>query len=163
MPQGGTRVPFTPSSLRQLFRKRSSADAFSPGEPTVPAYPEALRLWDFPVGINTVYEPRSDEPVSFAELRALADSHDITRLAIETRKDQLEKLDWTIKPRMTRRSDGRRRARAAAGRGILAQAGRRSTVRDLAARAAGRRAGAGCAGNRAAPQPRRRNYRPRHR
>ena len=30
-------------------------------------------------------------------LRALADSHDITRLAIETRKDQIEKLDWTIR------------------------------------------------------------------
>jgi HK97 family phage portal protein len=112
MPQGGTRVPFTASSLRQLFREVQQRDAFSPGEPTAPAYPEALRLWDFPVGVNTIYEPRSDEPVSFAELRALADSHDITRLAIETRKDQLEKLDWTIKPRMTHRSDEHARARA---------------------------------------------------
>ena len=72
----------------------------------------ALRLWDFPIGINTVYEPRTDAPVSFAELRALADSHDITRLAIETRKDQLEKLDWTIKPRAMCRVDGEVRLRA---------------------------------------------------
>jgi HK97 family phage portal protein len=36
-------------------------------------------------------------------LRALAEAHDITRLAIETRKDQLEKLDWTIKPRNAKR------------------------------------------------------------
>ena len=36
-----------------------SGEAFSPGEPTVPADPEALRLWDFPVGINTIYKPRS--------------------------------------------------------------------------------------------------------
>lgn len=113
MPQGGTRVPFTASSLGQLFREAQQQDAFSPGEPTAPAYPEALRLWDFPIGVNTVYEPRTDEPISFAELRALADSHDITRLAIETRKDQLEKLDWTIKPLVTRRSDGEARARAA--------------------------------------------------
>ena len=113
MPQGGTRVPFTPASLRQLIPEAPQRDAFSPGEPTVPAFREALRLWDFPVGINTVYEPRTDEPISCAELRALADSHDITRLAIETRKDQLEKLDWTIKPRTTRRSDGELWARAA--------------------------------------------------
>jgi hypothetical protein len=113
MPPGGTRVPFTPASLRQIVPEAPQPDAFSPGEPTVPAFREALRLWDFPIGINIVYKPRTDEPISFTELRALADSHDITRLAIETRKDQLEKLDWTIKPRMTRRSDGEVRARAA--------------------------------------------------
>src|SRR5918997_1791511 len=114
MPQGGTRVPLTASSrLSRLFLETQQRDALSPGEPPAPAYPEALRLWDFPIGINTVSHPRPDEPVSFAELRALADSHDITRLAIETRKDQLEKLDWTIKPRMPRRSDGEVRVRAA--------------------------------------------------
>src|SRR4051794_28442174 len=113
MPQGGTRVPFTPASLRGLPPEAAQPDAFSPGEPTVPAFREALRLWDFPVGVNTVYEPRNNEPISFAELRALADSHDITRLAIETRKDQLEKLDWTIKPLVTRRSDGESQTRAA--------------------------------------------------
>ncbi|MGE3942510.1 MAG: phage portal protein [Alphaproteobacteria bacterium] len=106
-------MPFTASSLRQLFPEAQQGEAFSPGEPPVPARLEALRLWDFPVGINTVYGPRTDEPISFAELRALADSHDITRLAIETRKDQLEKLDWTIKPRLTCHSDGEVRARAA--------------------------------------------------
>ena len=52
-------------------------NALSLGEPPAPVYPEALRLWDFPAGINTVYEPRTEEPISFAELRALADSHDI--------------------------------------------------------------------------------------
>jgi hypothetical protein len=87
MPQGGTRVPFTASSLGRPFLEAQQRDALSPGEPPAPVYPEALRLWDFPVGINTVYEPRTEEPASFAELRALADSHDITRLAIETRKD----------------------------------------------------------------------------
>src|SRR5438105_9576413 len=72
---------------------------FSPGYPLIPTQPEPVRLWDFPVGYNTVYTPRSYEPVGFDELRALAESHDITRLAIETRKDQIEKLDWTIKSR----------------------------------------------------------------
>lgn len=72
---------------------------FSPGYPLVPPERERVRLWNFPVGYNTIYTPRSYEPVGFDELRALAESHDITRLAIETRKDQIEKLDWTIRSR----------------------------------------------------------------
>ncbi|HVB18340.1 MAG TPA: hypothetical protein VNF04_17550, partial [Stellaceae bacterium] len=86
---------------------------FSPGYPLLPPEPERLRLWDFPVGVNTIYTPRAYEAVSFDELRALADAHDITRLAIETRKDQLERLDWTIKPRATRQAAAEVRARAA--------------------------------------------------
>ena len=72
---------------------------FSPSYPLVPPERERVRLWDFPVGYNTIYTPRSYEPIGFDELRALAESHDITRLAIETRKDQIEKLEWTIKSR----------------------------------------------------------------
>ena len=49
--------------------------------------------------------------MSFDELRALAESHDITRLAIETRKDQIEKLDWAIKPRREKPADADARAR----------------------------------------------------
>src|SRR5882757_3782844 len=70
---------------------------FSPSYPLVPMQPEQVRLWDFPVGYNTIYTPRSYEAIGFDELRALAERHDITRLAIETRKDQVEKLEWTIK------------------------------------------------------------------
>src|SRR4029077_10905804 len=76
---------------------------FSPGYPLAPRERERVRRWDFPVGYNTIYTPRSYEAIGFDELRALAESHDITRIAIETRKDQIEKLDWTIKPRDDRR------------------------------------------------------------
>src|SRR5881396_3195570 len=76
---------------------------FSPSYPLAPRQPERVRLWDFPVGYNSIYTPRTYEAIGFDELRALAESHDITRLAIETRKDQLEKLDWIIKPRDDRR------------------------------------------------------------
>ncbi len=72
---------------------------FSPSYPLVPPEPERVRLWDFPVGYNTIYTPRSYEPIGFDELRGLAESHDITRLAIETRKDQIEKHEWIIKSR----------------------------------------------------------------
>jgi HK97 family phage portal protein len=78
---------------------------FSPGYPLVPPEREQVRLWDYPVGYNTIYTPRSYEAIGFDELRALAESHDITRLAIETRKDQIEKLDWTIKSRNEKTPD----------------------------------------------------------
>jgi len=46
---------------------------FSPGYPLVPPEREGVRVWDFPVGYNTIYTPRSYEPIGFPELRALAD------------------------------------------------------------------------------------------
>src|SRR6201998_2525770 len=87
------------------FRNTSQPDPgiFSPGYPLVPPEREEVRLWDYPVGYNTIYTPRSYEAIGFDELRALAESHDITRLAIETRKDQVERDDWTIHPRYARR------------------------------------------------------------
>lgn len=65
----------------------------------MPPEEERVRVWDFPVGYNAIYTPRAYEPIGFLELRALAENHDITRLAIETRKDQIEKLCWTIRLR----------------------------------------------------------------
>lgn len=69
---------------------------FGPYEPIPPVAPAGtpVRLVDYPVGYNINISPRSGEPVSFAQLRSLADSHDITRLAIETRKDQVSKMPW---------------------------------------------------------------------
>ncbi len=87
---------------------------FSPGYPLAPLDPERVRVWDFPVGVNTIYTPRSYEAISFEELRRLADAHDITRLAIETRKDQIERLDWSIRARGRRASGLDARARIAA-------------------------------------------------
>jgi hypothetical protein len=118
---GGARTPHAlyytwgRQGLEAQFQSvfQSGDAVFSPGYPPAPPEPELLRMWDFPVGVNTIYTPRAYEPVSFAELRALADSHDITRLAIETRKDQLERLDWTIRPRVTRRPDAEAQSRAA--------------------------------------------------
>lgn len=73
-----------------------SGGMFAPGYPLVPPEPEKVRVRDFPVGFNYVYTPRSYEPIGFDELRGLADSHAVTRGCIETRKDQIESLDWTI-------------------------------------------------------------------
>jgi HK97 family phage portal protein len=128
MPDGGKRTPLSASyswgqsgleaQFATVFQPREGI--FSPGYPLAPPDglngPAPLRLRDFPVGVNTITTPRADEPISFAELRALADAHDITRLAIETRKDQLEKLDWAIKPKDGKPRDAKRPAADARSR-----------------------------------------------
>jgi len=85
------------TQYREVFQPDQGI--FSPGYPLVPPERERVRVWDFPVGYNTIYTPRAYESVGFHELRALAENHDITRLAIETRKDQIEKLEWAVRPR----------------------------------------------------------------
>src|SRR6201996_9853366 len=91
-PSGGVRTSLS-------YRVQGGAQfvdpwgAFSPGTPLAPIAPEPVRVWDFPVGINTVVRPRAYEPFGFAELRAFANV-ELVRLAIETRKDQVEALGW---------------------------------------------------------------------
>lgn len=69
----------------------------SPNQPVTPvAQGAAGRRLDYPVGVNLTYTPRSTELTSFGQLRALADRCDLVRLAIETRKDQMASLVWTI-------------------------------------------------------------------
>ncbi|GIK83029.1 MAG: hypothetical protein BroJett024_41340 [Alphaproteobacteria bacterium] len=80
---------------------------FGPGEPLRPLVPEAERetvagrQFDYPFGVNLRTTPRAGETVAFAEMRALADNYDLLRLVIETRKDQLAKLEWNIRPKRT--------------------------------------------------------------
>lgn len=57
------------------------------------------RQFDYRTGFNIDLRPRSGEAIGFPELRALADSYDLLRLVIETRKDQVCALPWSIQPR----------------------------------------------------------------
>ena len=91
-----TQAPMDITRFAPVFQP--SGGLFAPGYPLVPVDYERTRRLNFPVGINYVYTPRSFEPIGFPELKALA-TDDITRLCIETRKDQIEKLSWVIKPR----------------------------------------------------------------
>ncbi len=72
---------------------------FGPMQPLQPMAPPdvAGRRFDYPTGYNLTYTPRGAEPVSFSDLRALADSCDILRSVIETRKDQIEAQQWTVR------------------------------------------------------------------
>lgn len=74
------------------------ADWFGPGTPLPATAPPEVagRVRDYPFGTNMTTRRRDDRGVTFDDLRALADRHDLTRLAIETRKDQLTALPWAI-------------------------------------------------------------------
>jgi hypothetical protein len=79
----------------------TGADWFGPLNPLSPIAPPDIagRRFDFPAGYNLVTRPRGYEPVGFAELRGFADAYDVLRLVIETRKDQMERQRWRIRPR----------------------------------------------------------------
>ena len=71
---------------------------FSPGTPLAPSTQQPTRGWDFPVNVNATVRPRAYEPFGFPHLRAFSNV-ELVRLAIETRKDQIERQNWAIKPR----------------------------------------------------------------
>ncbi len=79
----------------------TGADWFGPLDPLNPIAPPdvAGRRFDYAPGYNLVTRPRAYEPIGFHELRAFADAYDLLRLVIETRKDQMERQRWRIRPR----------------------------------------------------------------
>jgi Phage portal protein len=87
--------------VRWALSGQSISDWFGPGQPIAPQAQEQAygRQYDYAPGYNISTQPRAGEPVTFAQLRGLADSHDILRLAIETRKDQMAKLVGVVKPK----------------------------------------------------------------
>jgi len=110
----GAKVTAIPPSLaarvgqavRYVISGVTPSTWFGPMQPQRPMAPEgtAGRAFDYPVGYNLAYGPRSYEPVSFADLHALADNCDLLRLVIETRKDQICAQDWEVRPR--KQADG---------------------------------------------------------
>lgn len=74
-------------------------DWFGPSEPIKGVAPEgtAGRQFDYGTGINMNNTPRQGELYGFAVMRTLADSSDLLRVIIERRKDQIVRMDWTIK------------------------------------------------------------------
>lgn len=74
---------------------------FGPQQPLTPLAQDKTegRMWDYPVGFNLRITPRQGEGMSWYQLRGMADGYDLMRLAIETRKDQLESYEWQIVPK----------------------------------------------------------------
>ena len=82
---------------------QAASDWFGPLKPLPPqAQQTEGRALDYPVGFNLFQRPRQTEGVSFQMLRQLADGWDLLRLCIETRKDQMSKLEWSIQYKIDR-------------------------------------------------------------
>lgn len=104
------------NGVRGFVAGVTNATWFGPSQPVSPIAPAGMpaRTLDYPVGYNLTITPRSYEAVSFAQMRSLADSYDLLRLAIETRKDQIVKIPWTIRVKPQEGESKRaRQARAA--------------------------------------------------
>jgi portal protein/F like protein len=74
---------------------------FGPEAPLPPQAPAEIagRQFDFPTGYNLNYTPKFLEGVGFKTLQTVSYSWDLLRLIIETRKDQVCQLDWSIMPK----------------------------------------------------------------
>src|SRR6185312_10080715 len=102
--RGGTARPIDPGLLERVGQKlRATFDVwFGPLEPMAPLAPADTppRRFDYASGVNLVTQPRNYEAVSFQQMRDLADSFDLVRIAIETRKDQVSKMPWSFREKI---------------------------------------------------------------
>jgi hypothetical protein len=97
-PTGGYRTSLSWQARYGPLGQSVTDAVFSPGQPLNPPDQEPVRVWDFPVGVNALITPRSSEAFGFAHLRAFSNV-ELVRLAIETRKGQLDALQWRFNPR----------------------------------------------------------------
>lgn len=83
----------------------TGADWFGPLNPMYPTAPADVRgrILDYQSGYNLNLKPKTEtingnayNAITFDMLRAFADSYDLLRLVIETRKDQMARLGWNV-------------------------------------------------------------------
>jgi hypothetical protein len=103
---GGKLTALDPATLESGFvarvgrKLRNTLDVwFGPDLPMLSSAPPGTppRTLDYPVGYNINIQPRNLEPISFDQMRSLADSFDLVRLCIETRKDQVSRMPWAFR------------------------------------------------------------------
>jgi hypothetical protein len=98
---GGKATALDSGFVARVGRKlRNTIDVwFGPDLPMPPSAPAGTppRTLDYPVGYNINIQPRNLEPISFDQMRSLADSFDLVRLCIETRKDQVSRMPWAFR------------------------------------------------------------------
>lgn len=112
---GGKATALEPGFATRVGRKlRNTLDVwFGPDLPMPLSAPAGTppRTLDYPVGYNINIQPRNMEPISFHQMRSLADSFDLVRLCIETRKDQVSRMPWAFRhktrPGQTKQIDPR--------------------------------------------------------
>lgn len=99
--RGGIAKPIDPSLLARIGQRfRQTFEVwFGPLNPLPPVAPPQtkVRRFDYPSGTNLTGLPRTYDAISFQQMRDLADSLDLVRVAIETRKDQVSKTPWSFR------------------------------------------------------------------
>lgn len=87
-------------AIRYVIQGAPPDTWFGPLQPLQPSTPEPEevkgRRLDYEFGRNIWITPRQEEPITFSQLRALADNCDILRLVIETVKDEIARMEWSI-------------------------------------------------------------------
>jgi hypothetical protein len=108
MAREGTATPVDPGLIARLVQGVRYTltgvrpdNWFGPGQPLAPVAQELAlgRQFDYSTGVNLRQSPRATESISFDAMRGLADGYDLLRLVIETRKDQMCALRWTVRPK----------------------------------------------------------------
>lgn len=84
------------SSAAQAFKD----GWFGPGQPIPPSAPPDVkgRVMDYMPGLNLYIAQERDSGIGFDDLRALAENWDLLRIIMESRKDEVCKLKWTVRP-----------------------------------------------------------------
>ncbi|HYA07497.1 MAG TPA: phage portal protein [Xanthobacteraceae bacterium] len=100
MPEGGVKTRLDTARMLAAFQPGSAL--FSPGVPPVATWPQPIRRFDLHEGVNLNRTPRVYEAFGFAQLRSFANV-ELVRLCIETRKDQVERLDWQVRTKINRK------------------------------------------------------------
>lgn len=92
------REGFQPVSNPPGISTVSTTDWFGPLQPLRPAAPQGTepRRFEYVLGQNIIFEPRANEAVSYATLRAMADATDLMRMVIETVKNEMKRSAWEI-------------------------------------------------------------------
>jgi hypothetical protein len=109
------KTPLEPSFIQNVVsgvnysvRGVDTGGWFSPGQPLTPVAqnePGAKgRMWDFPVAINMRQQPRQEEAVSFAQLRATGSIQLSGSCASSSRREKIKCAAWSSpSSRATRR------------------------------------------------------------
>lgn len=111
--QNGRSSAIDSGMLARVGRRlRNAWDVwFGPDLPMPPSAPPGTppRSTDYPVAYNINIQPRNLEAISFQQMRSLADSFDLVRLCIETRKDQVSRMPWSFRTKSSASSAPGRR------------------------------------------------------
>lgn len=100
-PRGTRATPLSPEATFGTAAPPASGSRPSPGPVPTQSQPKgepdaaAPLRWNYPYAANQLLTPRQGL-TPFEQLRALADMHDVIRICIETRKDQLCSLRWDV-------------------------------------------------------------------